>query len=259
MSEFTPPPQYAQYPRDQFQPSGEFDRPPGVYLDAIGDAWTIVKRDVGTWVGMLIVVTLLAQFISAPLSIVNLLIQNGGTFIPSKEPQIDAAYFGWTTFFSLLSSAISMPLQAGLMYVALKQIRGEQTEFSDVFKGFSMFLPLAGFGMLVFLMALAGTLLCFIPLFFVMGVVTPGILLIIDRGLGPVQAISESVRVLGAQAWTLGVFLLLVSLLMVALGFLMCCVGLLVTIPVVIVFSALHYHYFWPRQPMQPVSYEMPV
>jgi uncharacterized membrane protein len=253
VSEFTPPPQYAQYPRDQFQPSSEFDRPAGVYLDAIGDSWTIVKRDLGTWVAMFLVSALLAQLMSAPLSVVNILIQNGGTFIPQRQPEINAMYFVTSLFFGLLSSAISLPLQGGLLYVALKQVRGEQTEFGDLFKGFSHFLPLALFGVLAYLLALVATALCFIPVIFVIGILTPGTLLVMDRGLSPTEAVSEAVRVLGGKAWTLGLFQILVSVLMVILGLLMCCVGILVTIPVVIVFSALHYHYFWPRQVREAV------
>ncbi len=256
MSEFQPPPQYAQYPRNSFQPSGEFDRPPGVYFDAVGDAWTLVKRDLGTWVALLLVAIVIASLIALPFQSIGIVMQGGLQPTPG-DTNIGAMIIA--NVLSFIGSAMGFPVYAGLLYAALKQIRGESISISDLFKGFSHFVPLALFGVLYHVLVLIACLLCLFPGVFAIGVLAPGMLLIMDRGYGPVQALTEGMRTLGNQAWMLGLFLIVVYVAMSMLGTLMCCIGLLVTLPIVVVSMALHYNYFWPTQTQQVVMPDMTV
>ena len=51
----------------------------------------------------------------------------------------------------------------------------------------------------------------------------------------------------------LGLFAVVALIALALLGIAMCCVGMLITLPVWIVATTLHYHYFWPTQTTQPV------
>jgi hypothetical protein len=250
VSDFTPPPQYAEYPRGTAQPSGEFDRPPGVYFDAIGDAWTLVRRDIGTWISLVLVAFLLATIIAMPFQVIGTVLQGtGGGFNPASSGPFDVAAFSLSMVLNLLGGAVGFPVYAGLYNAAIKQIRGEQITINDLFKGFSHFLPLAIYGLLYNLLIAIGCALCLFPGVFAIGVLSPGALLIMDRNMGPVQAISESLKTMGNQSWMLGLFVIVAGIAMSVLGTLMCCVGLLVTMPVYFVAIALHYNYFWKKEP----------
>ena len=145
MSEFEQPPPYVQYPRSNFQPSGEFDRPPGVYFDAIADAWELVKRDLGTWIAMFLLSGIVGILIAAPFHVVSAFVP-GGQWIFGQP--INPGPFAFANFIVTIGHCLAFPAYAGIYYAALKQIRGEPLEIGNVFRGFSHFVSLAGFGLL---------------------------------------------------------------------------------------------------------------
>jgi uncharacterized membrane protein len=220
-----------------------------VYFDALGDAWTIVKRDVGTWAALVLVAIVLAFIVALPFQVVSAVLTD--SFNPQRPNPFDIGPLLIGSALNLVGSVVGFPVYAGLFFAAIKQIRGEQIAINDLFGGFSHFVPLAVFGFLLHLLWLIGCLLCIFPGVYALGVLSPGVLLIMDRGYGPVKAISEGMRVLGSQAWMLGLFAIFSYIAMSILGTLMCCIGLLVTMPVLVVAVALHYHYFWPSAPQQ--------
>jgi uncharacterized membrane protein len=261
VSQFDPPQPYAEYPRDSFQPTGEFDRPPGVYFDALADGWTLVKRDLGTWIAMALLAGIVATALSFFSQAVSDVLFGSDMVMMTPDGRPDFSRMGLLIGFSLVANSIAYPVYAGLYWAALKQIRGEQISVPDLFKGFAHFLPLLGYGILYNVLFTLGCMLCIFPGIYIMGAMTPGPLLIIDKGMGPFEAFSESIRVMGSQVWLLGLFAFVAVFAMVILGLLMCCVGVVVTMPVYVVAIALHYHYFWPRvqayyqpSPEQPMS-----
>ncbi|MEN9227512.1 MAG: hypothetical protein Q6L50_02080 [Gloeomargarita sp. GMQP_bins_120] len=127
-------------------------------------------------------------------------------------------------------SVIQPALNAGFFIVAYKQAQGEPVEFSDCFRGFERFGTFFGAGLVTGLLILGGLMLCIIPgVFLGVGYVfTP--LVIIDQNLGFWPAMQTSLKVVTKRFFPMLGFCLVLGLLNFG-GFLLCCVGLLLTLP----------------------------
>ncbi|AZB71946.1 hypothetical protein [Synechococcus elongatus] len=174
--------------------------------------------------------------------------------------------------FNLISWLVGTPLGAGPMVAALLQLQHQTPEFSDFFKGFRRFWPLVltsfligfiifivvfvialVFGAVAFLLNQAGT-----PVEGLVGIAIVGVLLaiaaatyigvsylfvtpiVLDRQISVFNALELSRQVIAPRWWSAFGFLVLLSAINV-LGFLACCVGLLVTIPVTLCAIAVAY------------------
>ena len=145
----------------------------------------------------------------------------------------------------LLTTVISAPvyavLTAGLFKYYLKLIRGEGAGVADAFSGFG---PMIGHlilaGLLVNILSMIGYLFLILPGIYLVIAWNFTIPLIIDRQMGFWDAMELS-RKMVSKHWFLVFGLLLVSGLIAAAGMLLCCIGILVTMP--ISFAAIMYAY----------------
>ena len=167
--------------------------------------------------------------------------------------------------FSIANLIIAGPLMGGLLYLFLKVVRGEPGEIGDVFSGFSrafaqLFLGhivaslLAGLclipALLVavftvlpailqhqhpvpaqFILPCAVALLCFIPMIYLQTSWMFTLPLIIDRQMDFWPAMKMSWKRVNAHWWQVFGLMVLVGLVNIV-GVLLCCVGVLFTIPV---------------------------
>lgn len=168
------------------------------------------------------------------------------------------------------------PLMAGIYYVALRDMKGEPVEFAMMFKGFENFLPLMAIGILQNLPTILITLSNIVFQFFLVtrgGVselesgdftayqifivllwcvnilwslaFTFAIPLVLDRGLGVMEAATTSFRAVMANLG--GIILLYISLfLILAAGALVFCIGALFVLPIVYVSFAFAYRSVFP-------------
>jgi hypothetical protein len=242
-----PPPQFTNYPRPQFSASSEFLREPGIHFEAIGDSWKIINADLGTWALISLGGLLLVLVIQLPTSLIAQYIEYGGHIlpVPGENPSLSNVLLA--TPISFIGGVLSFPVMGGLYSVALRRIRGEQPDISYIFDGFKKFVPFLGFGILYYLAIIVGSILCIVPGLYLFGALSLAPLLIIDKGMGPVEAMSTSMRTLGSNAWMMLVFLFVASFF-AGLGIVACCVGILITWPIIFIGTALHYHYYFDQQ-----------
>lgn len=237
-----PPP---QQPGFGMQP--EFYRPPGIYFEAIGDAWTLLTRDLGSWLLITLVLMLVNVVCVAPFVIAGMLIQNGGSFIAQPGEMPNVANWALGQFVSLMGNVISFPVLAGGFWVALKQVRGESISVGDIFEPFKYLGQIFGTAVLYSLALIIGLCLCVIPYFYLLGALSFAALLVVDKGMGPVDALQTSRTSLGSSAWIMLVFLLVVGFI-AGLGVCLFGVGILITMPIYFLGVALHYNYYFPQQ-----------
>ncbi|CAN5566143.1 hypothetical protein BH11ARM1_BH11ARM1_13430 [soil metagenome] len=247
-----PPPNFAQYPRPQISYGSQYLRQPGIYFEAIGDAWKIISSDLGAWVLFTLVALIVATAISLPLTLAGLMFQNGGSLIPSATAandlgaQLQRQVLGLP--FGILNNGLQFTVYGGVFFAALKRVRGEPLAIEGIFAGFKAVVPLAVCGVLLWLGVALGMVFLIIPgLYFgAASIFAP--LLIIDKGMSPVDAMMASWKTLGSSTWMM-ILLVIVAYIASIVGFFACCVGLLVTWPIFFVTIALHYHYYFD-QPM---------
>jgi hypothetical protein len=132
-------------------------------------------------------------------------------------------------------------LHAGVLYMFIRRIRGEDVQLGDMFAGFNIApLPLFLGGLLVTVLTGLGFVLCIAPgVYLAVGYlfVLP---LVIDKKLDFWPAMEVSRQVVHKHWWSMFLFAI-VLVLIICLGALACGLGLIIAVPVV--FAAAMYVY----------------
>jgi hypothetical protein len=158
----------------------------------ISEAWTLVTADLGNYV-------LLALVFSILSSAVPVILQG--------------------------------PMIAGLHIFTMKKLMGRRAEFADLFLGFNYFVPTLVASIVIGLFVFAGTLLCVIPGLVVAAMYKFTYLFIVDKRMDFWPAMQASHAIVKRDYVGFTLFLLLLVLLDV-LGVLCCVVGIFVALPV---------------------------
>jgi Predicted integral membrane protein len=191
--------------------------------EAINFGWNTVKSNLGFFIGLLIIVALIYI---VPVAINELLIRENIPILP--------------IIISIASWILQMVVGMGLIKIALRFCDNEKGKFADLFSCFPLFFNYL-FGSILFgLIVLVGMILLIIP----------GIIwaikfqffsyFIIDKDLGPIEALKMSSAITKDAKWDLFLFYLLI-LVINLLGALALLVGLFVTIPTTMIAIAFVY------------------
>jgi uncharacterized membrane protein len=169
--------------------------PPVVQVQAghwIGEGWKLVTADLGIYVLLALVFTILS-------SAVPVILQG--------------------------------PLIAGFHIFTMKKLMGRRAEFADFFNGFNYFVPTLVASLVIGLFVFCGTLLCIIPGLVVAAMYKFTYLFIVDKRMDFWPAMQASHAVVKRDYLGFTLFLILLALVNI-LGVLCCIVGVFVTIPV---------------------------
>lgn len=195
--------------------------------------------------------------ISILLQIPGALIQMGLESVKGRADLLPLILTGHAinAFFAALASAVSMILTGGLMYFSINALRSTP-KFSDLFAGFRPphWWRISVAGVAVTLAMIVAGCLIVIPgvvlsvsmknqsvliavaavfaAVFIYGSVafTYTFPLIIDRQLGVLEGLLTSFKTVHRQWWQVFALFLLVGILMIA-GLLVCCIGVIFTLP----------------------------
>lgn len=193
----------------------------------LGEAWKLFTARLRLWLGvMLILLSLSATATFATAMVGAAYDRSSGT---------DDTPFDWDVLlggdfligaFYLLFTAL---LSAGILRIALRQVRGETVRIGDLFHGGARFWPLMGFWVLSVAAVSIGLGLCLIPGLLLTALLLPAPALIAG-GDDVFQAIGRSLTGM-YRGWAAAIGLLLVMSGLLALGLLPCGLGLFVTQP----------------------------
>lgn len=277
MADLPPPEGYVAYPREQG--SGTFvPGPCRARVEAISDAYDVVKRDWGTWVAIALAIFLVQIIVGIPAgaySIARTDLTKGPTFDQPIDIAIVSAIVACAARFA------NGMLVTGVILVGVRRIRGEPTTFGDFFdyKGRAGQLALAELllcfmGLIPFAFGLgakalflqqrgptadaftglwinsAGQLAGEVLAAFLMAWTLFVPLLVVDQGKPVGEAFREGMSVAGPRVFGIFGVLLLAGLLAI-LG---CCavvVGMLFTFPIYYVTMSVIYHDFYRPKPAE--------
>jgi uncharacterized membrane protein len=156
-----------------------------------------------------------------------------------------AAGFGANTLWCFVFGGA---LMGGLFAFNLKLIRGQPASFADAFAGFrKAFGALTATNIVVTLLVYLGLALCLIPGIYLCIAWIFAIPLVIDKKLGFWDAMELSRKVVKKNWWMVFALALLAGLVGSA-GIVVCCIGILFTVP--LTYAILMYAYediFGPR------------
>ncbi len=239
-------------PRAEHWQSGEPPRLPGlVHRDidvgeVFGQSWRIFKDEIGVCIGAFLV----AQVIIFAGNMASQFMMTAATSAGIKEVAIIGmiAVVGW-----FVSVAITIWISLGLLIFSLNLAAGRNASINDLFSGPKFVLPYLGATVLVVIGAGSVAILGFIPFFILLasgerdggmligagvlggfaavavGLVTyvrlfPYGYLIVDRGAGAIESLSQSFAITRGNAISL-IAIGLLSGIINMLGMLACCAG----------------------------------
>lgn len=159
-----------------------------------------------------------------------------------EDPDISMMYSVASLGLSFVSFLIGVFLQLGLVRILLNVSRGHDAEMGMLVSQGHLFVSGIVAAMLVGLVSVVGTLLCIVP-----GVIAYLGLqfftyLIVDRGLGPIEALSQSWALTDGNKLNLFVIGLVFFIGGLALTCLTLGIGYLLIVPLMTVAQAVMYH-----------------
>ena len=238
---------YAQYPRPGQGGVTPGSRPPGVYIDAIGEAWNLVLKDLGHWVAATIVYFVIVYALSIPIMLLT------GALLPAR-PRFDQIFgiLAIQMTLYIVPIAISSVLIVGMVSMGVRKSRGEYINVGMMFEPFRRFGSVVGACFLCWVVTFAAAVALFLPFLYFAPILVLLPIVAYQKEIGPIEALSLTYdRCKGHWLGLLGLcFLLwLVSLA----GFLACCVGIFVAYPIVMVTLGIHYRAFFESE-ISPVA-----
>lgn len=242
MSNF--PPNNVEYPRPGGTPNYSYNgRGPGVYFDAIPEAWAMVRRDLGTWVAGVLLFLVLTYAMLIPVGLLT-------APLSPKDPMA-SDYLQRTlvatliqSFINILPTAIMNMLMAGLIGIGVRQARGEYINISMIFEPFKRFGPNFAASLLAAAIFFASLIAFVLPAFFFYPVLILMPAVAFLKELGPKESLVTTFNACKSH-WLGLLCLLFITGLVAGLGVCACCVGILFTYPIYFAVMAIHYRAFF--------------
>lgn len=209
--------------------------------EAIKFGWTMFKTRPWLFVGITAFTVVLSQL--------------GNMFKNTNGDSVQVTLV--VAIFSILASIANFLISIGTQKFYLKAADGENPEFKEIFRHAGLWLNVLLGGITLSIIVVGGFILLIIPgiIFAIMYGFQS--ILIIDKGMGPIDALKESARITKGVRWHL--FLFALSLLVLnIIGAICLVVGLLVTIPVTNL-AIVHVYRKLLSETNVPVQQELPV
>lgn len=206
------------------------------FCDVLGYGWRVMKANLGFFVGLGFV-WLIISYLPA---IARVVLKN--LHLP-KASDITLAIL-----FQILGWAISIVLSIGLIKIALSFCDEQKPRIGTLFDAWDCFWRYVGAMILYGLIILAGFILLIIPGIIWAVKFSLCYYFVIDKGLGPVEALKASSRTTMGVKWHLFGFGIICGLINF-LGLLCLIVGVFATYPTILVASALVYRQLLAQTP----------
>ena len=233
---------YAQYPRPGQGGVTPGSRPPGVYFEAIGEAWNLVLKDLGHWVAATIVYFVIVYALSIPIMLVT------RTLIPTR-PSVEQLFgsLAIQMVLNVIPTAISSVLIVGMVSMGVRKSRGEYINVGMMFEPFRRFGSVVGACFLYWVVTFAAMVALFLPFLYFAPILILLPVVAYQKEIGPIEALTltyDRCKTHWLSLLGLCVLLWIVSLA----GFFACCVGIFVAYPIVMVTLGIHYRAFFESE-----------
>ena len=203
--------------------------------EIISTSWTIFQSQMGMLIAAVVVVLLVNIAAALPANIIQQLI--GARLVPRNT---ETVFLILSFFLTFLSWVFQIFTSVGLTIFFLKVTRGQPAEIGDLFHGGPYFLCALGAGILFTLMIVFGFLCLIVPAIILTLMFWPYLYVLVDvdpPGIGCLGRAREITR--GTWLTIIGIYVISVGVNL--LGVLACCVGLIFTIPLSLLFYSVAY------------------
>lgn len=139
---------------------------------------------------------------------------------------------------SLSAGLLLAPMMVGYMRMIERQKQGEAIQMGDIFRGFDDFVPSFVAGLISLLVIAVGLFLCVIPGLLIMMIYTVSLYLVAQGERDGVAAFNQAWKLVTGNLLSMALGGLLLSIIG-SIGFLLCWVGGLLTMPIALIASHL--------------------
>ena len=216
-------------------------------FDLLGEAWRKTKGTKGLiWGGFFAYIGVMIG-VQIALYLITLVLGVGAFGLAALGGGEGAAMAGVaglvliTIFSSLAMLALTYPFMAGFNMIGIRQAAGQPLRFAEFFSHFGRTLPLLGAGILVTIVTIIGFMLFVLPGIYLSIATLLTIPLVVERKLSPWQAMMVSCKAI-SQHWFKVFFLFLTMNIILWISMLPLGLGLIWTLPMVIVMIGVLYN-----------------
>lgn len=184
------------------------------FSDVLSEAWATTKGIKRYILGSFILIYILVM---AVMLVVGGIF--GGLLMGSEPASAHPMVFIVSQLVTqLVFTAIMIPLMAGIFMMCLTHLKGEQVTFGLLFGYTHKFLPLLGAAILMNIMVTLGFVLLIIPGIYLMIAYLLAIPLVIDKDLGPWEALEVSRKAITKNWFTFfGLYIVMTLILFLSL------------------------------------------
>lgn len=233
---------FSPYPRGQGGPASGL--PPGANFEVIGIAFERFKERPGPYIAM----SLLYIFAYAIQTGLGFFLNGGPASASNSSTDINEVFqssllsSGYGLLGSFMSTTVLMALVCGVV-----EMLKHPGESGHEFAGFKRFFPLLGLVVITQIVITLGFLLCFFPGLLLMGLFSLAPMLVVQKKMGVVEAMTESIEKMKPYMLAAGALILVLNILF-GFSFFLCCVGALVGGPIMMISYALHFLSNYPDE-----------
>ncbi len=212
--------------------------------DILTRSWNIFQKNLGILVGSTLVLMAIggAVFLVAYMGMAVVAISMGPPPMVGQQPDAAtmSAIMAVYALFMLLFLAANAYLGEGYQVLLIRIARGERADLMDLFSGRRYFWKLFWGNMLFGALAMAGFAMCFVPYVFVLLIFWPYSFVIVDQNTGIIESFQRSREL--TRDNLMAIFLLTLAIIGInLLGEMACFVGLIFSIPLSALASAVGY------------------
>ena len=225
-------------------PSG-YGGPPKIRFEVISEAWQLFNQQMKTWV-LAILIFVLAIFIPEAVMGVLMMVSGGMGAMLGNHGGSAIALLGMGLSMivgGLLIAVVVAVVMGGLFRMAIKQVRGEPIELSDLWSVTDVWMQLVLAGLLMGVAILVGSLACGVGAYIVGGLLMFMIPLIVDKKMTAMEAATLSWNTLKPE-WLMAAVLYFVINFVAGIGGVLFGIGMLFTYPLLFLGIALTYRDF---------------
>ncbi|WP_010583915.1 bL32 family ribosomal protein [Schlesneria paludicola] len=177
-------------------------------------------------------------------------------FVPNQQGNDDVVVgilLGGTLLLTLLTLALTTYLQAGSFVLHLKVARQQPASIGDLFAGGPYWSRMFVCGLLVNLMICLAAIACFIPSLIVQAIFLPYGYILVGENRSSLDCLSRSKELTDGN-WGSLLLLVILSIACYYVGMIACYIGLVLTVPLVDLFSAVAYERMLQQTPMSKLN-----
>jgi uncharacterized membrane protein len=217
-------------------------------------AWERVKADPGTILATVIVGMIMVWVISFVTNFMAKIVGGvgmaaGGRHGGAAFDMLAPLYMGMLGVSTIINFVVSSFIVAGIMTFSLKVARGQPYTFADLFSGAPVFVSVLVANVVSSIVVSIGLVFLIVPGVILAIGLSMTLPLIVDRGLGPVDALTESWKLTDGNRANIFIFGLIAFGLAIA-GFCACGLGIFFVIPLLYI----AHMYIYLKLTHQPVA-----